>query len=149
MGRSVKALTVKHPWAWAIINGGKDVENRSQRTNYRGRLYIHAGKTLDFDAFSFPPLQAAEREYHSRGLKSLYDETNKIDLSTTGMVLGTVDLIDCHPATDCADWAETGSSCSEWALADHWHWVLGNPRPLACPFPEKGKLGIWNLAGMP
>jgi hypothetical protein len=25
---TVKALTIRQPWAWAVIYGGKDVENR-------------------------------------------------------------------------------------------------------------------------
>jgi ASCH domain len=30
------ALSVRQPWAWAIVSGYKDVENRSWPTNYRG-----------------------------------------------------------------------------------------------------------------
>jgi hypothetical protein len=40
-------LTIRQPWASAIIYGGKDVENRGWTTSYRGRLYIHAGMQLD------------------------------------------------------------------------------------------------------
>jgi hypothetical protein len=29
---TVRALTVRQPWAWAIIYGGKDVENRRRRS---------------------------------------------------------------------------------------------------------------------
>ncbi len=43
----VKALTVRQPWASLIIAGYKDVENRSWTTSYRGRLAVHAGRTLD------------------------------------------------------------------------------------------------------
>jgi hypothetical protein len=39
---SVKALTIRQPWAYAILRLGKDVENRSWRTHYRGPLLIHA-----------------------------------------------------------------------------------------------------------
>jgi hypothetical protein len=45
---TVKALTIRQPWAWATIYGGKDVENRRWRTAYRGPLLIHAGKNADF-----------------------------------------------------------------------------------------------------
>lgn len=41
----MKALTVKQPWAGLIIAGGKDIENRTWRTSYRGRVLIHAAKT--------------------------------------------------------------------------------------------------------
>lgn len=41
------ALSVRQPWAWAIIHAGKDVENRSwQAVNHglriRGRIAVHA-----------------------------------------------------------------------------------------------------------
>ena len=43
------ALSVRQPWAWAIIHGGKPLENRSQGAiDYmrplRGRRAIHAAK---------------------------------------------------------------------------------------------------------
>ena len=37
------ALSVRQPWAWLIVSGLKDVENRPRRTHYRGSLLIHAG----------------------------------------------------------------------------------------------------------
>ena len=42
----LKALSVRQPWAWAIVQGLKPWENRSRRFNYRGALLIHSGKTL-------------------------------------------------------------------------------------------------------
>jgi hypothetical protein len=41
------ALSVRQPWAWLIIHGGKNVENRTWRTEHRGPLLIHAAKTRD------------------------------------------------------------------------------------------------------
>ena len=137
----MKALTVKHPWAWAIIHGGKDVENRPRPTKYRGLLHIHAGKAMDFDAFTFPALEAAENEYVCRGVEGPFDQINQIDLSTCGEVIGTVEVVGCH------SWKECGPGegmCSEWAMEDYYHWELAN----ACqidPFAAKGKLGIWNM----
>ena len=45
----MKAITVRQPWAWAILHGGKDVENRTRNIagSYRGPLVIHAGLALD------------------------------------------------------------------------------------------------------
>ena len=43
----LKALTIKQPWAWAIVAGHKDVENRSWSTPYRGWIVVHAGGGLD------------------------------------------------------------------------------------------------------
>ncbi|MCK9361837.1 ASCH domain-containing protein [Patescibacteria group bacterium] len=42
----MKALTVKNPWAWLICSGAKDVENRSWRTSFRGRVLIHVAQSL-------------------------------------------------------------------------------------------------------
>jgi hypothetical protein len=38
----MKALSVKEPWASLIVFGGKNIENRTWRTNYRGPLLICA-----------------------------------------------------------------------------------------------------------
>ena len=40
-------LTVRQPWAWAIIQVGKDVENRSWPTKHRGPLLIHVGSAFE------------------------------------------------------------------------------------------------------
>jgi hypothetical protein len=47
----VKALTVKNPWAYLICSGAKDIENRSWRTSFRGRVLIHAAAALDLRDF--------------------------------------------------------------------------------------------------
>lgn len=44
----MKALSVCQPWAHAILALGKNVENRSWPTSYRGPLLIHASKTKAF-----------------------------------------------------------------------------------------------------
>ncbi|MFW7267512.1 ASCH domain-containing protein [Gluconacetobacter sp. Hr-1-5] len=43
----MKALSIKQPWAWLIVSGHKDVENRSWWTSFRGPVLIHAGKQHD------------------------------------------------------------------------------------------------------
>lgn len=42
----MKIITVKQPWAHLIVHYGKDIENRSWNTHYRGQLLIHAGKGI-------------------------------------------------------------------------------------------------------
>lgn len=37
------ALSLDTPWAYMVASGVKWVENRSWRTDYRGRIYIHSG----------------------------------------------------------------------------------------------------------
>lgn len=40
----MKAITIKQPWASLIAAGLKDIENRTWKTNFRGRVLIHAAK---------------------------------------------------------------------------------------------------------
>ena len=48
----MRAISVRQPHAWAIIHGGKDVENRSQRAAFQfkpaigERVLIHASKGM-------------------------------------------------------------------------------------------------------
>lgn len=41
----MKALSIRQPWAWLIVNGYKDIENRSWNTKFRGQVLIHAAST--------------------------------------------------------------------------------------------------------
>ena len=43
----MKAISLKQPWADLIVNGIKDIENRTWKTSYRGKLFIHASKSFD------------------------------------------------------------------------------------------------------
>lgn len=47
----MRALSIRQPWAWLIVNGHKDIENRSWETKYRGRIAIHAGKRIEIDTY--------------------------------------------------------------------------------------------------
>jgi len=38
----MKALTLRPHWAWFVVNGCKDIKNRSWRTRLRGRIWIQA-----------------------------------------------------------------------------------------------------------
>ena len=42
----MKALSIRQPWAWLIVNGWKDIENRTWFSNFRGNFYIHASKAM-------------------------------------------------------------------------------------------------------
>lgn len=44
-----RALSIMQPWAWLIVNGYKDIENRDWHTNFRGPVAVHAGKKEDVD----------------------------------------------------------------------------------------------------
>lgn len=124
----MRAITVRQPWAWQIINQGKNIENRTRNIagKYRGPVAIHAGLKPDQEALARLPKRAPEWVTAPR----VFDY---------GVILGVVDLVDVHPSSPfcCAgDWGET------W---DVHHLVLANPRPI--PLNEqpkcRGALGLW------
>lgn len=79
----IKCLTLRQPWAWAVVTGLKDVENRSWKTEYRGPLLIHAAKGKPekwaYDAMS----------------KALGRKIPALDEMVRGAVVGRVNVIDC------------------------------------------------------
>jgi hypothetical protein len=142
----MRILTVRQPWAWAIIHGGKDVENRSRNIagSYRGPVAIHAGKAVHIDAMAdinIVATVALKRLFSGAGHPSTFKE------SPFGAIIGVVDLTGVHHSAVCpshdkdADWP----LCTRWAHRDSWHLELANPRPLAQPIPYKGALGLREL----
>ena len=49
----MKALSILQPWAWLIVHGPKDVENRTWSTPFRGEFLVHAGKGFDRKGYYF------------------------------------------------------------------------------------------------
>jgi hypothetical protein len=49
----LQALSIRQPWAWLILHGGKDIENRTWFTTFTGTVLIHASQTMtrgDYEA---------------------------------------------------------------------------------------------------
>ena len=60
----MKTLTIKQPWASLIIDGYKKYEFRSWKTNYRGKLLIHAGASIDKNEISQELLDQHREKIH-------------------------------------------------------------------------------------
>ncbi len=121
----MKALSIRQPWAWLILNAGKDIENRDWPTRFRGRFLIHASKGMTRDeyesadsllaiiepAIELPPFEALER----------------------GGIVGTAMVVGC--ATE---------SLSPWFFGKY-GFELRDALPL--PFrPYKGALGFFEVS---
>lgn len=151
----MRAITVRQPWAWAIVHGGKDVENRTRNVagSYRGPVAIHAGLAERDPGFRDPTFGAAF-------LKATREAAMPEDLAEVcrgplirGAFVGVVDLVAVHWSVECCDL--DGRYCSPWAQesyhvdglarrrVDIAHLVLANPRPLPEPIPARGRLGLW------
>lgn len=122
-------LSVRQPWAWAIITPGvgKDIENRTWPTKVRGRVAIHASKGCTVDEYE----DGAESIYAvDRTLRSWIPPLKKIE---RGVIVGTVEIVDC-----------VEFSGSPWFVGNY-GFVLRAPRPLAEPIPWVGSLGFRSL----
>jgi hypothetical protein len=117
----VKALTIKQPWASAIFALGKDIENRSWRTPYRGPLLIHAALHDDEAGWDWLLVQ---------GLPDL-------GIVPRGGFIGVVKLVDVI-TDDSSYWARPGAC----------HWWLARPRRIE--FTEaRGMPGLWTPRELP
>jgi hypothetical protein len=115
----MKALSIKQPWAWAIIHAGKIIENRPRRTHLRETIAIHA---------SLRPARDWEQWYPKRALKvPLFDDLH------FGAIIGFADIVDC-----------VEDHRSKW-FQGPFGYVIQNPRPLRQPVACKGALGFWNV----
>lgn len=128
----MKALTVRVPYAGLIINGIKDIENRDWTTKYRGRIAITSSAKKDLNECDIA--LKVYTQIRGRGLEGLpeFKMWNQC-CNQTGVVLGTVELVDCVRKSD-----------SPWFFGTY-GWVLRNPRALKVPIPVLGKLGLWEL----
>lgn len=125
------ALSIMQPWAGLIVNGLKDIENRSWSTRFRGPVLIHAGKKLDGDA-----MDSVDAGMHPVTFDDLEGHYGLV--YPRGGIVGVAEIVDCVSA-----------SRSPWFVGD-FGFVIRNARPL--PFiPCKGALGFFtpNLAEEP
>ena len=72
----MKAISIKQPWASLIAYGIKDIENRTWRTNYRGRVLIHAGASKK-EGWRLNDVQ----RFHLRRSGSSVESTSKCNYS--------------------------------------------------------------------
>lgn len=127
------ALSVRQPWAWAIVCGFKDIENRSRfaidkgSLNRRGRFAIHASKGMTRDEY----VRAYEL---MRSLDILCPPPGALP---RGGIVGHVEVVDCVKQSD-----------SPWFFGPR-GLVLRNAVRLGAPIPCAGQLGFfkWKSSG--
>ena len=101
----MRAITIRQPWAWAVIHAGKTVENRSRNIagDYRGPVAIHASKRDDLNAFIASNVLCEAVESHLPRRASGIADMREPWILNRGMIIGVADLVDVHYATDCYD----------------------------------------------
>lgn len=122
-----KALSIKNPYAYLIAKGIKDVENRTWKTNYRGKILIHTTQK------PAPIFKAIPKRLHEE-YKALMWDMRCTDLLKYGAIIGEVEIIDCVKEYE-----------SDWTLPNHWYWILDNSVLYDYWIPNvKGRLSLWN-----
>lgn len=145
----MKALTVMEPWATLVFrrdaNGVpfKQVETRSWKTNYRGKLAIHAGKHKLHK--SVDPFLCVTDENAAYFLEAGITGDKALDELPYGAIIGEVELSDCIPMEELRN-GSYARPC-EFAFGDwsdgRYGWILSNPILYEKPIPATGKLGLW------
>ena len=114
----MKALSIQQPWAWLIVNGHKDIENRTWPTKGRGRVLIHAGKKIDAEGYNF-----VRANFPHITLPTSFD---------VGGIVGEARIVNC-----------VRQSNSRWFVGEY-GFVLADAKPL--PFvPYRGQLGFFEV----
>ncbi len=124
----MKAISIRQPWAWMILHAGKDIENRSWPTRFRGRVLVHAAKGMTYQ----------EHQDAYRFIKG-FDNTLALNMPGPhsvelwrGGIVGSVEIVDCVAQSD-----------SPWFMGEY-GFVLRNP--VVLPFqPYRGALGFFDV----
>ncbi|MEM7599839.1 MAG: ASCH domain-containing protein [Verrucomicrobiota bacterium] len=117
------ALSIRQPWAWLIVNGHKDIENRTWPTRFRGQFLVHAGKGM------------TKAEYKEARWVA---EDNGIALPAFGE-LERGGIVGVAEITDCVNESE-----SPWFFGK-WGFVLRDAKPIDI-VPCRGALGFFTPA---
>jgi hypothetical protein len=116
----MKVIVIRQPWAWVILHGSKDIENRTWATRHRGTLLIQASASRPTKR----KLEEARLFARKRGVELPED-------FELGGIVGMVQLEDC-----------VTSSRSKWFQGPV-GWVLSRPKKLKF-IPLKGRLGLFD-----
>ena len=123
----LKVLTLKQPWATLVAEGIKKYEFRSWKTNYRGKVLIHAGAGIDkkemenFKNLNLKfPSKRILAEVELEDCLELNDELNKKLIAEKNIAYGSK--------------YRTGYA-----------WKLTNSKKINYDKEIKGQLGLWNI----
>lgn len=137
---TARALSIQQPWAWAITDLDKLVENRSRPTNFRGEVFLHASakarpvEDLDDCCTTDEVHQALNAwEQGTMTLGAIVGVAELCYCGTPQEVRGNAELL-FYPDEPQDRWIE-GPSC--YCLVR----VLTLPEPVPC----KGALGFWKV----
>lgn len=128
----MKVLSIIEPWASLIKEKIKYIETRSWKTNYRGKIFIHA---------SLKKVSKSDQKINHL-ISLLKDKEFKY-----GYIIAEANLVDCvymdEEFLKRIKENDTEYICGEYKEG-RYAWILNDIKPLKTPIKAKGNLGIWN-----
>ena len=123
----MKVLTLKQPWATLVAEGIKKYEFRSWKTNYRGKVLIHAGAGVD-------------KKELSKFQKLGYQFPAK-------KILAEVEIEDCLEIDDELNNQIINENNAAYGSKKRtgYAWKLKVIRKIDSDNEINGKLGLWNI----
>ena len=149
-GQKMKAISLKQPWAWLMVNGYKMPEFRNRRDSFRGECYVHASKQMDKTAFDWIAMHIPFpyiKEFMTNRLPPL-------GMFNVGKIIGKFTVMDCLPVALAREkypndiWLKmAGDSLGKYAFITE--------SPISLPpheqFEIKGKVSplFWDVPSLP
>ncbi len=135
------ALSIKQPWAYLIVHGLKDIENRAwslpKTFKTPQRIYVHAGLKQDYSAYDGDPTYRRLNDWIRRRISpgSSFDwDDTPLKL---GAIIGRVTVMGCVRA-----------SGSRW-FEGPWGFWLTDAEAWETPYPYKGRQGFFEVGVLP
>jgi hypothetical protein len=155
----MKCLSLRQPWANAVLYLGKSVENRKWNTRYRGEFLIHAAKAMTKAEYA----EACEACENVLGIPRCYEieaafgrgdkPTHKMEF---GGIVGRARIVDVVGPRESLVLGGVESHYPprlhdggwRWHFREQYGFILADVEPL--PFkPCRGQLGLYTIAWWP
>lgn len=123
----MKVLTLKQPWATLVAEGIKKYEFRTWKTNYRGKILIHAGAGIDKKEME--KFKNLNLEYPSK------------------RIIAEVEIEDCLELDDKLNQKIISENNIAYGskIRTGYAWKLKNVNKIQSNTQINGKLGLWNI----
>lgn len=125
----MKCLSVSQPFADLIVSGAKSIDLRGWSTRYRGDILIHS------------PRSVMRKECERFGIAQ----------PVTGAIVGRATLVDVKRYHKMEQIVQDEPLHLARANLERkrYGFILANPRRLAVPVPQKGRLGLFEVQQQP
>lgn len=123
----MKVITLKQPWATLVAEGIKKYEFRSWKTNYRGKVLIHAGAGID---------------------KKEMERFKDLNLKyPSKRIIAEVEIEDCLELDDKLNQKIISENNIAYGskIRTGYAWKLKNVKKIKSNKEINGKLGLWNI----